>query len=118
MSPVSFAAISIFRCRAMFTRVLMFLFVTASATVTLAASQEQPQVPIQNDLQVNQFSTEAEPPVSRREASDIARDHYAGGRVLSIRMDRGQWRMRMDQEGNVFDVLVNASSGEVSRPPE
>jgi uncharacterized membrane protein YkoI len=102
----------------MFIRVLMFSFVTASATFTLAASQEQQQIPIQNDLRSNQFTSETEPPVSRREASDIARDHYVGGRVLSIRMDRGQWRMRIDQEGNVFDVLVNSSSGEVSRPPE
>jgi uncharacterized membrane protein YkoI len=102
----------------MFIRFPILLLVMASATTALAASQEAPQVPIQSDLRVNQLSTDVEPPVSRREASDIARDHYAGGRVLSIRMDRGQWRMRMDQEGNVFDVLVNASSGEVSRPPE
>jgi uncharacterized membrane protein YkoI len=102
----------------MFTRFLLLLLVMTTAAVSLGASQEAPQ-PIQNDLRFNQLSSEAaEPPVSRREASDIARGQYAGGRVLSIRMDRGQWRMRMDQEGNVFDVLVNASSGEVSRPAE
>lgn len=101
----------------MYTRFLFILFLLTFASALQAASQEPPQVPVQNNLRTNQLSQDAEPPVTRRQASDIARDRF-GGRVLSIRMDKGQWRMRMDQEGTVFDVLVNASSGEVSRPSE
>jgi len=52
--------------------------------------------------------------ISRREASDIARDRFQG-RVLSIRLENRQWRVRMDQEGNVFNVLVDAESGAAAR---
>jgi uncharacterized membrane protein YkoI len=52
--------------------------------------------------------------ISRREASDIAREKFSG-RVLSIRLDESHWRVRMDQEGTVFNVLVDAESGSASR---
>jgi uncharacterized membrane protein YkoI len=53
--------------------------------------------------------------VSMREASDRARQAFPGGRVLSIRLEGGQWLVRMDQEGNVFNVFVDANSGQVRR---
>lgn len=52
--------------------------------------------------------------ISRREASDIARERFPG-RVLNIRLDNRHWRVRMDQEGNVFNVLVDAESGSAAR---
>ena len=55
--------------------------------------------------------------ISRRKASELAREAY-DGRVLSVRLDRGQWRIRMDEDGTVFNVLVNAESGKVSRAAE
>jgi uncharacterized membrane protein YkoI len=53
--------------------------------------------------------------VSQRDASDRARQMYPNGRVLSVRLEGGQWVVRMDQEGNVFNVLVDANSGQVRR---
>lgn len=52
--------------------------------------------------------------ISSREASDIARERFPG-RVLSVRLDNRQWRVRMDQEGTVFNVLVDAESGAAAR---
>ena len=53
--------------------------------------------------------------ISRRQASTIASDRFEG-RVLSILMDNSSntWRVRMDREGTVFNVFINASSGDVS----
>ena len=53
--------------------------------------------------------------VSRRDASDRARQAFPGGRVLNIRFEGSQWVIRMDQEGSVFNVLVDANSGQVRR---
>lgn len=55
--------------------------------------------------------------ISRREASDLAREAFAG-KVLSIRLERGFWRVRMDQEGRVFNVFVDANTGKVTQPTE
>jgi len=52
--------------------------------------------------------------ISRDQASELARQ-YAPGRVLNIRRDEQNWRVRVDQDGSVSDVLVNAESGRVSR---
>ena len=57
--------------------------------------------------------------ISRREASNIASDRYEG-RVLSILKDNSNntWRVRMDSEGTVFNVFINANSGAVSGTSE
>lgn len=51
--------------------------------------------------------------ISRRQAINIASDRFEG-RVLGLRLDNGTWRVRMDREGTVFNVFVNATSGDVS----
>lgn len=56
-------------------------------------------------------------PVTRREASDLAREAF-DGRVLSVRLDGDHWRIRMDEDGTVFSVLVDARSGAVARDGE
>lgn len=63
---------------------------------------------------VNNFAA-PQPRVSRGQAMNIASSRYEG-RVLSIRMDdsTNNWRVRMDREGTVFNVFVNASSGAVN----
>jgi len=55
--------------------------------------------------------------ISRRQASNIASSRYEG-RVLSIMLDNNSnsYRVRMDREGTVFNVFVNATSGDVSAP--
>src|SRR5690554_1345771 len=59
--------------------------------------------------------SEAASGISRRQASDLARDRFQG-RVLNIRMDEdNRWRVRLDQNGRVFNVFVDARSGEISQ---
>jgi uncharacterized membrane protein YkoI len=80
----------------------------------LAANQEnQPQ----NSLFPPSEQDEPQTRISRRQASDIARASY-GGKVLNIRLDRSVWRVRMDLDGTVVDVMVNSDTGSVSRPSE
>ena len=52
--------------------------------------------------------------ITRDQASELARQ-YAPGSVLNILRDDQHWRVRVDQDGSVSDVLVNAESGRVSR---
>ncbi len=54
--------------------------------------------------------------ISRQQALNLARDRFQG-RVLSVRMDGGNWRVRIDQNGTVFNVFVDGRTGEVSRIP-
>jgi uncharacterized membrane protein YkoI len=58
---------------------------------------------------------EREPRITQNQASSIARENVPGSRVLNIRRDEQNWRVRVDQDGNVSDVLVNTESGRVSR---
>lgn len=65
---------------------------------------------------INSFSAQPaqqQPRISSRQAMNIATGSYEG-RVLSIRRDDDNWRVRMDREGTVFNVFVNAVSGNVS----
>jgi len=56
-----------------------------------------------------------QPRITRRQATNIAGDRYEG-RVLGIVLDNSSnnYRVRMDQDGTVFNVFVNATSGDVS----
>lgn len=60
---------------------------------------------------------EAAPSVSRQQAMNLVRDSFQG-RVLSVRTDGGNWRVRVDQNGTVFNVFVDGRTGEVNRSPE
>jgi len=80
--------------------------------VDAASRAAQPAVPRNGlvDAPAGSGATE----ISRREASDRAREAF-GGRVLSVRLEGGKWRIRMDEEGTVFSVVVDARSGAVAR---
>ena len=58
-------------------------------------------------------ASQQQPRISSRQAMDIATGRFEG-RVLSIRRDDDNWRVRMDSDGTVFNVFVNANSGSVS----
>ena len=60
---------------------------------------------------------QAEPRVSRREASEIAQQSFPG-KVVSIQLVSQRWRVRVDQDGRVFDVFVDAETGQVTRPSD
>ncbi|MDR2212166.1 MAG: hypothetical protein LBE21_00870 [Pseudomonadales bacterium] len=68
-----------------------------------------------NAPSADEAEAEAQARVSRREASDRAREAFPNSRVLNIRLENGQWILRMDQGGNVFNVLVDANTGRVRR---
>jgi len=106
------------------------LFITALLGFLLGASgssaqdnQEPGQVnpdQVQNPLQNELLESDLPEPhtrISRREASDLSRETFEG-RVLSVRLDGLIWRIRMDHEGNVFNVMVDANSGKVTRASE
>ncbi len=52
--------------------------------------------------------------ISRQQALNLARGRFQG-RVLSVRLDGSNWRVRIDQNGTVFNVFVDGRTGEVSR---
>ena len=83
-------------------------------------SQAQPQtnqlLPAQETVIPNNL-VDSQPQISRRKASDLAQDEYEG-RVLNIRLENNRWRVRMDDEGTVFNVYVNAQSGEIDDPEQ
>ncbi|MDG2090973.1 MAG: PepSY domain-containing protein [Gammaproteobacteria bacterium] len=55
--------------------------------------------------------------ISRQQALNLARGRFQG-RVLSVRIDGSNWRVRIDQNGTVFNVFVDGRTGEVSRSPD
>lgn len=93
---------------------LLFVFFTLLVLLSgtrAAVAQPPREEEVQNQLlDAEETSTR----ISRREASELAREAFEG-RVLNVRLEDGHWRIRMDHEGNVFNVLVDANSGRVSR---
>jgi uncharacterized membrane protein YkoI len=92
---------------------ILFVLLLFPLEGLVAANQEgQPQTRL--------LQTQNEDPqtnISRRQAYDIARENFSG-RVLSIRLEHSGWRVRMDQDGTVFNILVHADTGAISRPSE
>jgi uncharacterized membrane protein YkoI len=90
-----------------------------SLTLLPVASQAAPNEDVQpsNFLPPSQRerNTERAPRISQNQASDIVQESMPGSRVLNVQRDNQNWRVRIDREGNVSDVLVNAESGDVSR---
>ena len=70
---------------------------------------------VQKDLLPREDIREEAPAINRREATDLARGAYPG-RVLGVRLEGDHWRVRMDDNGTVFNVLVDVESGAVVRP--
>jgi uncharacterized membrane protein YkoI len=100
---------------------IFLLCLTLLPAVALPAAVEsvQPQnllPPSERNAERNaNLDPEREPRISQNRASDIVRENIPGSRVLNIRPDGQNYRVRVDQDGNVSDVLVNAESGRVSR---
>jgi uncharacterized membrane protein YkoI len=93
---------------------IFLLCLTLLPAASQAAANEEVQP---SNLLPPSSSSEREraPRISPDEASEIARQNNPGSRVINVRRDSQNWRVRMDREGNVSDVLVNAESGRVSR---
>lgn len=93
---------------------VLLLYVCASALVLISPVHAQ-EVEVQENIVEQQV--QERPRVGRRQALALAQESYSG-RVLSVVLERGRWRVRMDEDGNVFNVFVDAASGEVSRPSD
>lgn len=92
---------------------IFLLCLTLLPAASRAAANEEVQP--SNFLPPAASEREREPRISRDQASDIVRENVPNSRVINIRRDSQNWRVRVDQEGNVSDVLVNTESGRVSR---
>ncbi|MEY4641921.1 MAG: hypothetical protein RLZZ227_1915 [Pseudomonadota bacterium] len=98
-------------------KTILSLILLCSTLLQAAASQAaNEEVQPQNFLPPasSERSPEREPRISRDQATNIARENFPG-EVRSIRRDEQNWRVRLDQDGKVSDVLVNSDSGRVSR---
>lgn len=84
---------------------------------TPPGERDDPRIPILQNGLMPDASQEEQTAIGRREASDRARQAYPG-RVLNVRLDGRRWRVRMDEEGTVFNVFVDAESGDVMRASE
>lgn len=102
--------------------VMMVVFVITTSVTALAASEESefevndPRNTTRNmNAQNSANKLTSQTSISRSQAMNIASDRYEG-KVLSILMDNrsNNWRVRMDRDGTVFNVFVNASSGDVN----
>tara|TARA_R110001592_G_scaffold99547_3_gene283627 strand:+ start:263 stop:550 length:288 start_codon:yes stop_codon:yes gene_type:complete len=61
---------------------------------------------------------EQSPQVSQRRALELVRARFPGTVVSINQVQQGgvlQYRVRMDNEGNIYTVYVNASSGVITR---
>ncbi|MDG2175183.1 MAG: hypothetical protein P8M72_03470 [Gammaproteobacteria bacterium] len=92
--------------------VFMPVFVTAAENER-EGIEIQAQRALRQDSGVNNLAPQ--PNISRRQALDLAGDRYEGS-VLGIVLDSSSnnWRVRMDSDGTVFNVFINANSGNVS----
>jgi uncharacterized membrane protein YkoI len=79
-----------------------------------AIAQPGNRSPQAQESEPEDTSVQSETTIDSRKASEVASSRHKG-RVINIRLEKGVWRVRMDNEGTVFDVFVNASTGEVSR---
>jgi hypothetical protein len=99
--------------------VLTFCLSLFALPLFAAESDGRGQIPLNSLLPQSseRVPNRASPLVSQRQASDLARENF-DGRILNIRRDDNNWRVRMDSEGTVFNVFVNATTGNVSRSSE
>jgi len=109
-------------------RILMMATLVCSSGVLAQAPQGGPESGPRTDQQAPPFGGQPGRPgnglappildpaasISRQQALNLARDRFQG-RVLSVRMDGSNWRVRIDQNGTVFNVFVDGRTGEVSR---
>ncbi|MEX2367661.1 MAG: hypothetical protein WD601_13755 [Pseudohongiellaceae bacterium] len=94
-----------------------YLFIIALALTGLGAHNATAAADSDEDNQEQLENGDVEPVISRREASELVREQFAG-RLLNIRLEGRRWRVRMDNEGTVFNVFVDARTGELTGPPE
>lgn len=96
------------------------LVVLLLSTGEFAHAQNVPVLPAQIDINRNDNSrnnTQANPRVTERQAAEIAKQRFAGS-ILRIGIvgegNNQRYQFRMENEGKVFTVFVNAITGRIS----
>ncbi|PCI74648.1 MAG: hypothetical protein COB20_14890 [SAR86 cluster bacterium] len=97
-----------------------FLVILLLGAGEFAHAQNIPIPPIQIDINRNdngRNNTQANPRVTERQAVEIARQRFAGS-ILRISLvgegNNQRYQIRMENEGKVFTVFVNVSTGRIS----
>jgi len=70
--------------------------------------------------QAGDSSQEQTSSISQRRALELVRARFPGNVVSINQVQQGgvlQYRVRMDNEGNIYTVYVNANSGAITREP-
>ena len=86
----------------------------------VAIAQDIPVQPIQIDLNRNDAAspaTQTNQRVTQRQAVDIAKQRFAGTVLRISLVGEGanqRYQIRMEDEGKVFTVFVNATTGRIS----
>lgn len=120
----------------MLNKVLAIVMITVLVSSPLAALAQAPrggpesarpqapgQAPFPQPGQIGPGNSLAPPSqdpsltISRQQAFRLAGDSFPG-RVLSVRRDGNNWRVRIDQAGTVFNVYVDGRTGEVNQFPD
>lgn len=79
---------------------------------------EQNQLDRVGGARSNRVEPQADLTISERQAVGLARDRYAGNVLRIGLIGKGtsmRYQIRMENEGKVFTVFVNATSGRVTR---
>lgn len=66
----------------------------------------------------DQAPADTAPQISQRQALELVRARFSGNVVSINEVQQGgvlQYRVRMDNEGNIFTVYVNATTGAITR---
>ena len=102
------------------TSIFSFLVILLFGAGELAHAQNVPIPPTQIDINRNsgdKSNTQVNPRVTRQQAAEIAKQRFAGS-ILRISLvgegNNQRYQFRMENEGKVFTVFVNAITGRIS----
>ena len=102
------------------TSIFSFLVILLLGAGELAHAQNIPIPPAQIDINRNsrdRNNTQVNPRISRQQAAEIAKQRFVGS-ILRINLvgegDNQRYQFRMENEGKVFTVFVNAITGRIS----
>lgn len=104
---------------ALVTAAIFFIGASVSAAKNLPSPQVEPnQLDQVQPASPNRNAQLANPRVSERQAVGLAREEFAGNVLRISLIGQGnslRYQIRMENEGKVFTVFVNANNGRVSR---
>ena len=102
------------------TSIFCYLVILLLGAGELAHAQNVPIPPAQIDINRNsgdRNNTQVNPRISRQQAAEIAKQRFMGS-ILRINLvgegDNQRYQFRMENEGKVFTVFVNAITGRIS----